>query len=229
MKLTKRIISFLCVAVMIFSMCAVAVSAADPLTCDETVAANWTPIAAKYSKSTLGIIAPKGDNYAIRTTGFDYKADANGGIKVHTATYKENAGVYSVAAVASKYKTALDGLSVELTPDDIKMACDANNASTNISFVISENPITEIAGFDEASKSYNSALYNSVDVMSNGLRELGAFEGKSLTVTISNQKVSNVEDNVATSVAIVYDDGSYVNKNDGHNGFRWVFSARNSS
>ncbi len=229
MKLTKRIISFLCVVAMVFSMCAVAVSAADPLTIDETVAANWNPLAAKYSKSTNGLIAPKGDGYAIRTTGFDFKADENGGIKVHTATYKENAGVYSVAAVTSKNKTALDGLSVVLTPDDLKMECDSNNASTNISFIISENPITELASFDEASGSYTTGLYNSVDVMSNGLRELGVGEGKSLTVTISNQKLGNTEDHVATSVAIVYDDGSYVNKNDGHNGFRWVFSARNSS
>ena len=229
MTLNKRIISFLCVVAMVFSMCAVAVSAADPLTVDETVAANWTPLAAKYSKTTNGVIAPKGDNYEIRTTGFDFKADDNGGLKVHTATYKENSGVYSVAAVSSKNKTALDGLTVELTPDDLKMECDSNNASTNISFVISENPITEIATFNADSNSYDGGLYNSVDVMSNGLRELGAYEGKSLTVTISNQKIGNTEDHVATSVAIVYDDGSYVNKNDGHNGFRWVFSARNSS
>ena len=227
MKLTKRIISFICVAAMVFSMCAVAVSAADPLTCDETVSANWIPLAAKYSKTTLSILAPKGDGYAIRTTGFDYKADENGGIKVHTATYKENAGVYSVAAVASKYKTPLDGLSVELTPDDMTMMCDSNNASTNISFVITENPVTRLASFDEASASYTQGLYNSVDVMSNGMRELTFEEGKSLVVTVSNQQISNTEDYVATAVAIVYDDGEYVNKNDGHNGFRWVFSARN--
>ncbi len=227
MKLTNRIISILCVVAMVFSMCAVAVSAADPLTVDETVAANWLPLAAKYSKSTNGIIAPKGDGYAIRTTGFDYKADENGGIKVHTATYKENAGVYSVAAVSSKHKTALDGLTVELTPDDLKMECDSNNASSNISFVITENPITRIAGFDETSASYTTGLYNSVDVMSNGMREITFEEGKSLVVTISNQQLSNTEDHIATSVAIIYDDGSYVNKNDGHNGFRWVFSARN--
>ena len=227
MKLTKRIISILCVAAMLFAMCAVAVSAADPLTIDETVAANWLPLAAKYSKSTLGIIAPKGDGYAIRTTGFDYKADENGGIKVHSATYKENAGVYSVAAVSSKYKTPLDGLSVELKPDDMTMICDSNNASTNISFIISENPITKMGTFDDASKEYTDGLNNSVDVASNGLRELTDFEGKSIVVTISNQRLSNTEDHIATSVAIIYDNGSYVNKNDGHNGFRWVFSARN--
>ncbi len=229
MTLTKRIISILCVFAMVFSMCAVAVSAADPLTIDETVAAGWTPLAAKYSKSTNGVIAPKGDGYAIRTAGFDYKADENGGIKVHTATYKENSGVYSVAAVASKYKTALDGLTVELTPDDITMMCDSNNASTNISFVISENPITEVATFNAESNAYDVGLFDAVEVMSNGLRGLGAFEGKSLTITVSNQNIANVEDHVATAVAIIYDDGSYVNKNDGHNGFRWVFSARNSS
>ncbi len=229
MKLTKRIISFLCVVAMVFSMCAVAVSAADPMTVDETVAANWTPFAAKYSKSTNGLIAPKGDNYEIRTTGFDFKADENGGIKVHTATYQENAGVYSVAAVSSNNKTSLDGLSIELKPDDMTMECDSNNASTNISFVITENPVTRLAGFDDASGSYTTGLYNSVDVMSNGLRELTFEEGKALVVTVSNQKVTNTDDHVATSVAIIYDDGSYVNKNDGHNGFRWVFSARNSS
>ena len=229
MKLTKRIISFLCVVAMVFSMCAVAVSAAEPLTVDETVAAGWTPLAAKYSKSTNGVIAPKGDGYAIRTTGFDYKADENGGIKVHTATYKENAGVYSVAAVASKNKTPLDGLTVELKPDDLTMMCDSNNASTNISFVISENPITEVAAFNAESASFDTGLYDAVEVMSNGLRGLGSFEGKSLTVTVSNQNVTNTEDHVATAVAIIYDDGNYINKNDGHNGFRWVFSARNSS
>ena len=229
MKLTKKIISFICVVAMVFSMCAVAVSAADPLTVDETVSANWIPLAAKYSKSTNGLIAPKGDGYAIRTTGFDYKADENGGIKVHTATYKENAGVYSVAAVASKNKTALDGLSVELKPDDMTMMCDSNNASTNISFVITEKPVTRLAGFDETSSSYTTGLFNSVDVMSNGLREITFEEGKSLVVTISNQRLSNTDDHVATAVAIIYDDGSYVNKNDGHNGFRWVFCARNYS
>ena len=226
MKLTKRIISFICVVAMVFSMCVFSVSAADPLTIDETVGSNWNPIAAKYSKTTYTVLAPRGDNYEIRTTGFDFQADAEGGIKVHTATYKENSGVYSVAAVASKNKTALDGLSIEFKPDDLTMEVDSNNASSNISFLITENPVTRLAGFNDTSKEHDTGLYSSVDVASNGLRELAFDPGKSLVVTVSNQKMSNTEDHVATTVAIVYDDGSYKNT-DGHTGFRWVFTARN--
>ncbi len=224
MKLTKKIISFICVVAMMLSMTVVAPMSA--LEADETVSANWIPLAAKYSVDQGKIIAPSSAGFAVRTTGFTYNADAEGGLKVHSAAYDENKGVYSVAAVSSNNKTSLDGLSVTITPDDIKMLTDDAGASTNITVIFSTEQVKEIAGFNPTTKSYETGLNASLPVMSNGLRELCPEGAKSVAVTISNQQASNVEDHMATTVAIIYDDGVYTNS-DGHTGFRWVFTARN--
>ena len=238
MKNFKRVLSVLLVCAMIIPM-GIFASAETP------VLTNWTTMAGKYSASTHSIIAPKSNDYQIKTDGFTF-TENEGGVSVHTATYDEFAGAYGASAITSKETTPLDGLTVVIEPEQFDFAIDSNNSSNSLCVLWTEDPITELAGFDETSKSYTTGLSDAVKAYANGLRHLiptveGAtpgvpvaeadaanITGKALYISVANSYGEYDGSKTASNVNIVYYDGSYVNKNDGHPGYRWTFTSRNS-
>ncbi len=225
MKTLKKILLVTLICALLIPM-GLTAFASEPLICDESVAADWTPLAGKYSSATNNIIAPKKDDYVIRTTGFEFKNEDHA-IKVQTPSYDVFPGVCPVSAIASKHETALDGLSVELTADEMGMLTDSFGLSGNISFAFTEEPITEIAGGFNSEDGYTTGLNQSIVTLYSGFRELLCGTGKGLSITLLDLKTSADGAMLATSVQIVYDDGSYVNCN-GQTGYRWTFTARNT-
>ena len=243
MKNFKRVLSVLLVCAMIVPMCIFTVSAETPeLT-------NWYTMAGKYSASTNDIIAPKKDGYAIKTDGFTFDENEDGGISVHTATYGEFNGAYGASAITSKTTTPLDGLTVVVEPEQFDFTIDNNETSNSIGIIWSEDPITALASFDETANRYTSGLSDAVKAGTNGLRHLipvsaddttkgipvaNAIEqglatnGKALYISVSNAYGEYDGSKTASTVNIVYYDGHYINANDGHPGYRWTFTARNS-
>ena len=96
MKNFKRVLSVLLVCAMIIPMGIFASAETPELT-------NWNTMASKYSASTHAIIAPKSNDYKIKTDGFTF-AENEGGVSVHTATYAEFAGAYGASAITSKVR-----------------------------------------------------------------------------------------------------------------------------
>ncbi len=237
MKNFKRVLSVLLVCAMIVPMGIFASAETPELT-------NWNTMAGKYSASTHAIIAPKSNDYKIKTDGFTFAENEQGGVSVHTATYAEFAGAYGASAVTSKKTTPLDGLTVVIEPDQFDFTIDSNNSSNSLCVLWSEDPITELAGFNEASKSYDTGLSDAVKAYANGLRHLipiteGATpgvpaskadttNGQALYISVSNSFGEYDGSKTASNVNIVYYDGSYINQNDGHPGYRWSFTARNN-
>ncbi len=213
------------------------------LSVDTEIAANWGALAAKYSKGTWKIIAPKASGNKIKTDGFTFNTSENGGIKVTTPDYETFAGTYGVSAVTSNAKTPLDGLSVVITPDEYDSMLDSLKAGNIIGVLWTEEKINEIAQFNEASASYDKGLYTAVQAYDTGLRHLiptaenatphiPAFDpsaapiGQALYISLTCNVEQEDKAPIATSVRIVYYDGYYMN-DDGNPGYRWIFTARN--
>ncbi len=213
------------------------------MTVDTEVAANWNAMAAKYSKGTWKLIAPKSNGNKIKTDGFTFNNADNGGIKVVTPDYTTFAGTYGVSAVTSNATTPLDGLSVVITPDEYDSMLDPLKAGNIIGILWTEEKITQIAQFNESSSSYDKGLYTAVQAYDTGLRHLIPTAENAVPLTPASDAAAtpigqalyisltcNVtkEDNapIATSVRIVYYDGYYMN-GDGNPGYRWIFTARN--
>ncbi len=236
----KKLISLVLVCLMLIPM---AVSA-FALEADDSITANWNPMAAKYSKGTWKIIAPKSGNYAIKSEGFTFTENEEGGIKVTTPDYETFAGTYATSVVTSKATTALDGLSVVITPDEYDSMIDTIDAGNSIGVLWTEENIDSIAQFNDASKAYDKGLYDAVSAYSNGLRHMipvvdnddklvPAYQkpelanGKALYVRLTcDRAIGEDYAPIATSVSIVYYDGYYIN-DDGHPGYRWTFTAKN--
>ena len=213
------------------------------LTVDTEVAANWGTMAAKYSKGTWKIIAPKASGNAIKTEGFTFNKAENGGIKVTTPDYGTFAGTYGVSAVTSNATTPLDGLSVVITPDKYDSMLDSLKSGNIIGILWTEEKINELAKFNEASSSYDKGLYTAVQAYDTGLRHLiptaenatphipatdatAAPIGQALYISLTCNVAQEDYAPIATSVRIVYYDGYYMN-DDGNPGYRWIFTARN--
>ena len=240
MKNFTRVLSVLLVCAMIVPMGIVNVFAETPeLT-------NWYTMAGKYSASTHSIIAPKKDDYQIKTEGFTFTETEDRGVSVVTPDYETFNGAYGASVVTSKTPTALDGLTVVIEPDEFDFTIDSNNSSNSLCVLWTEDPITELAGFDDVAKSYNTGLSDAVKAYANGLRHLipvvdGAtpgvpvanadeanITGKALYISVANSYGEYDGSKTASNVNIVYYDGSYINQNDGHPGYRWTFTSRNS-
>ena len=231
----KRVLAVLLVCAMIVPMGIFVTAETPELT-------NWYTMAGKYSASTHAIIAPKSNDYKIKTDGFTFTE--NGGVDVHTATYAEFAGAYGASAITSKTTTPLDGLTVVIEPNQFDFTIDSNNSSNSLCVLWTEDQITELAGFDETSKSYTTGLSDAVKAYANGLRHLiptiegatpgvpaakaNTTNGKALYISVTNAYGEYDGSKTASTVSIVYYDGSYINKNDGHPGYRWTFTARNN-
>ncbi len=242
MRIFKRVLAVMLVCMMILPM---GISSFAAWNLDEAVTVNWNPMAAKYSKGTWKIIAPKSENYVIRTNNFGFSKDTDGGVKITTPTNEEFAGTYGVSAISSKAATALDGLSVVIQPDEYDSYIDTIEAGNSLNVLWTEDKIDTLADFNDASKSYDGGLWTAVEAYSNGLRHLirpantdvkltpaskapeGATNGKALMVRVTCDKpIGDDYAPVATSVSIVYYDGYYIN-DDGHPGYRWTFSSMN--
>ncbi len=240
MKNFKRILSVLLVCAMIVPMGAFTAFAETPeLT-------NWFTMAGKYSATTFAIIAPKSNDYKIKTDGFTF-TENEGGVSVHTATYDEFAGAYGASVITSKNATPLDGLTVVIEPEQFDFTIDSNNSSNSLCVLWSEDPVTELAGYNETSKEYDTGLNDAIKAYANGLRHLipvakGAtlgvpvakakaenITGKALYISVANSYGEYDGSKTASNVNIVYYDGSYINQNDGHPGYRWSFTSRNSN
>ncbi len=240
MKGLKNFLSIVLLCAMILPM---GISSFAAWHVDEAITDNWTPMAAKYSKGTWRIIAPKAENYVIRTKYFDFSKDENDGVKITTPTYEEFAGTYGVSAITSKATTPLDGLSVVIQPDEFDSMVDTMDKGNSLNILWTEEKIEGIAGFNEATKLYDSGLFSAVSVYSDGLRDLipvvdGATprtpsymvsnqaNGKALMIRICCDRADDNYAPTATSVSIVYYDGYYIN-DDGHTGYQWKFTAIN--
>ena len=236
---TKKLFALALAVVMLVSMALQTFA----LTADTDVSANWNAMAAKYSKGTWKIIAPKSNGNKIKTDGFTFNKSDNGGIKVVTPDYKTFAGTYGVSAVTSNAKTPLDGLSVVITPNEYDSMLDSLKSGNIIGMLWTEEKITEIATFNETSASYDKGLYTAVQAYDTGLRHLIPFDntatpltpatdasatpiGQALYVSLTCNVAQDGYTPVATSVRIVYYDGYYIN-DDGNPGYRWIFTARN--
>lgn len=215
------------------------------LSVDADISANWNTMAAKYSKGTWKIIAPKASGNNIKTDGFTFNTADNGGIKVVTPDYKTFAGTYGVSAVTSKVKTPLDGLSIVITPDEYDSMLDGLKAGNIIGVLWTEEKINEIAKYNETTSAYDKGLYTAVQAYDTGLRHLipmaenavphtPAFDataapiGQALYISLTCNVAQADNAPIATSVRIVYYDGYYMN-DDGNPGYRWIFTARNHS
>ncbi len=242
MRIFKRVLAVVLVCMMILPL---GMSSFAAWNLDDAVTVNWTPMAAKYSKGTWKLIAPKSENYEIRTNNFGFSKDENGGIAITTPTYEEFAGTYGVSVISSKATTALDGLSVVIQPNEFDSYVDSIDAGNSLNILWTEDKIDTLADFNDDSKSYDAGLYTAVDAYSNGLRHIirpantdvkltpaskapaGATNGKALMVRVTCDKpIGEDLAPVATSVSIIYYDGYYIN-DDGHPGYRWTFTAKN--
>ncbi len=236
---SKKLFAILLVCTMLISS-AMQIFA---LEADNAVTANWNTLAAKYSNGTWKIIAPKANNNKIKTDGFIFKKSDNDGINVITPDYTTFAGTYGVSAVTSNAKTPLDGLSVVIKPDEYDSMLDSLKSGNLIGILWTEEKITEIAKYNDATAAYDKGLYTAVQAYDTGLRHLiptaenatpltPAFDSKAAPVgqALYISLACNVEQEdrapVATSVRIVYYDGYYIN-DDGNPGYRWIFTARN--
>ncbi len=235
----KRLFALLLVALMLIPTALQSVA----LEADSTVSSNWLPMAAKYSKGTWKIIAPKASGNKIKTDGFSFTTADNGGIQVVSPDYKTFAGTYGVSAVTSNAKTPLDGLSVVITPDKYDSMIDSLKAGNIIGILWTEEKINEIAKFNETSSAYDKGLYTAVQAYDTGLRHLipmaenatphtpatdasAAPIGQALYISLTCNVAQEDDAPIATSVRIVYYDGYYMN-DDGNPGYRWIFTARN--
>ncbi len=242
MRIFKRVLAVVLVCMMILPL---GISSFAAWNLDDAVTVNWTPMAAKYSKGTWKLIAPKSEGYQIRTNEFGFAKDENGGVKITTPTYAEFAGTYGVSAISSNATTPLDGLSVVVQPDEFDGMIDSIDAGNSINILWTEDKIDTIADFNTASNSYDAGLSSAVEAYSNGLRHLirpadteaklvpaykapaGATNGKALMIRVTcDKQMTEDAAPIATSVSIIYYDGYYIN-DDGHPGFRWTFTAVN--
>ena len=242
MKITMKKLLALILAVLMLVPMGMIPSFA--LEADESVTANWSTLAAKYSKGTWKIIAPKGNNYQIKTDGFTFDESADGGIKVTTPDYATFNGTYGVSAVSSKVATPLDGLSVVISADKFDSMLDNVDCGNTIGVLWTEEKIDSIAQFNDASKSYDKGIYTAVAAYGTGLRTLiptveGATpltpsfdpaappNGQALYISVTCDIEQPDAAPVASSVKIAYYDGYYIN-GDGNPGYRWSFRARNN-
>ncbi len=242
MKITMKKLFVLMLAVLMLIPMSILPSFA--LEVEESISANWNTMAAKYSKGTWKIIAPKSNNYQIRTDGFTFNESADGGIKVTTPDYMTFAGTYGVSAVTSKSTTPLDGLSVLISADKFDSMLDGVGCGNTIGILWTEEKIDSIANFNNTSYSYDKGLYTAEAVYGTGLRTLiptveGAApltpsfdskatpNGQALYISVTCDVEQPDAAPVASSVKIAYYDGYYIN-GDGNPGYRWSFRARNN-
>ncbi len=238
MKNIKSILALVLVCIMMLPLNLFALEA------DTVITDNWNSMAAKYSKGTWNLIAPKADDYAIKTEGFTFSESDRGGIKVVTPDYETFAGTYAVSAVTSKATTKLDGLSVVITADEFDSLIDNIGTGNTIGILWSEEKIEGIAGFNEEASDYDKGLYTAVRTYDSGLRNLiptveGATEktpasdpkatpnGQALYISATIHKEAENAAPVVNAVKIAWYDGYYIN-DDGNPGYRWSFTARNN-
>ena len=237
----KKLLAILLVCTMIIPMGLISSFAMEA---DTSVTDNWNTMAAKYSRGTWGIIAPRKNNYAITTDGFTFNETSDGGIKVVTPDYATFNGTYAVSAVTGNATTALDGLSVVITPDEFDSLIDSTDTGNTIGILWTEEKIDSIATFNDTTKSYDKGIYTAVRSYGTGLRTLiptvdGAPEmtpasdpaatpnGQALYISVTCNVEAEGAAPVANSVKICWYDGYYIN-NDGNPGYRWSFTARNN-
>ncbi len=209
----KKLLSFLLVIFMILPFGIVPVSADN---------ADWSYLAAKYSTRTKLIIAPKNNDYKIRDDYFIFNEYGNGGIKVTTPNYDTFAGAFGVSAITSKKTLPLEDLSVVINPDEFDFTQDKHGRSNQISLIWSDKPVTRIAG-DLNNGAFTTGIYNSSQLACGGLRNILSPNAKGLCVTLSSADPDNEGTKTATTVRIVYYDGSYTDEN-GNLGYCWVFT-----
>ncbi|MBR5515078.1 MAG: hypothetical protein IKU52_02605, partial [Clostridia bacterium] len=233
--MTKRIISFICVVAMLASMCVVSASA---LTIDSALSANWNAMGVKYSTRTKTPIIDS-DTNAVKTQNFKFNATADGGIDMGIPTYNDFPGAYGASVITSKNKTDLADLSIEIDPDNFDFQQDSLTIANTVGIIWSEDPIENIDGLATA----DATAFNGLRHLIPSKKDSDAFElgvpvakakaeeisGKALYVGITNANPANAGTKVASNVNIVYFDGHYINKNDGHPGYRWTFTARNGN
>ncbi|MBE6574219.1 MAG: S-layer homology domain-containing protein, partial [Ruminococcaceae bacterium] len=233
--MTKRIISFICIAAMLMSMF---VFSSFALTIDETLDTNWNAMAVKYSTRTKLPITVTVDGAKVpKTEGFEFAATADGGIDMGIPSYATFAGAYGSAIVTSEYTTDLADLSVEIDPDNFDFQQDSLTIANSIGILWSEDPIENVDGLATADATAFNGLRHLIpskkedDTFQVGVpvAEANAAEisGKALYVGLTNAKPDNAGTKIASNVNIVYFDGHYINKNDGHPGYRWTFTSRN--
>ena len=234
--MTKRILSFICITAMLMSMFAVAASA---LTVDATVDANWNAMAVKYSTRTKLPITVAGENgtKVPKTDGFNFAATADGGIDMGIPDYATFAGAYGASIVTSENQTDLADLVVEIDPDNFDFQQDNLTIANSIGILWSEDPIVNVDGLATAdATAFNGLRHLIPSAKDDGTFELGIpvaeakaeeITGKALYIGITNANPKNAGTKVASNVNIVYFDGHYINKNDGHPGYRWTFTSRN--
>ncbi len=237
----KKILAVVLVCLMIMPM---SLSSFAAMTVGSTVTTNWTPMAAKYAYGTWNLNVLKNQNYAIKTDGFSFSEDADGGISVYSPTKAEHSGGYGTSLVTSKATTALDNLTVQFGVDEFDSIIDNTAKGNTLAMLWSEEQITEIASMsDPTTNTYDRGLYNAKAFYANGFRPLiptveGATaglpasdkdatpNGQALYVAVQIDRAAANNAPVATSVHVVYYDGYYVGM-DGHPGYRWSFTARN--
>ena len=235
--MTRRIISIICMAAMLVSMFAISSSA---LTVDETVDASWNALAVKYSTRTklpITVVDPDTELKIPKTDFFEFAATADGGIDMGIPAYAKFGGAYGAAIVTSEYKTDLADLSVEITPDNFDFQQDPLTIANSIGILWTEDPIENVDGLATAdATAFNGLRHLIPSAKDDGTFELGVpvadaketeITGKALYIGITNANPKNAGTKVASNVNIVYFDGHYINKNDGHPGYRWTFTSRN--
>ena len=233
--MTKRIISFICVAAMLLSMCAVSSFA---LTTDATIDTYWNAMAVKYSTRTKLPLTVVEDGVKVpKTDGFVYSATADGGIDMGIPDYATFSGTYGASVVTSKNATELEALSVEIDPDNFDFQQDPLTIANSIGILWSEDPIENVDGLATA----DATAFNGLRHLIPSKKEDASFQvgvpasgakaeeisGKALYIGITNANPANAGTKTASNVNIVYFDGHYINKNDGHPGYRWTFTSRN--
>jgi len=232
MKNFKRVLSVLLVCTMIVPMCMFTTGAKD------VASYLWSTTACKYSSRTNSTLTVKENGVVVpKTDGFTFQENEKGGISVHTPTYEEFAGAYGVSAVTSTSTTKLDNLTLVINPDEFDFSRDAKaNASNHISILWSEEQPKDIMEMNNAEGPSSNGLRNLIPTNADNVRGVPAsavdpskHNGKSLFIDIHNAYDEYSGTKIASSIYIIYYDGYYINHNDGAAGYRWAFSARNTS
>ena len=214
MKNSKKILIFALAALLVSSVCFYLVSA---LGNDDV---SYPPLEDNFTTQSGAFALTSGklvtdENGAAADPGFAYSINEYGGIRVESPVQTEDS-VVATSVVTSKAKTALDGFSVTIKPDEFNFTKDQAGRSSLFSILGTPD---EIGDLDSVGHYDHTGT--------NGLRNMIA-PTKGLAVVINNCYAKNDRTKTASNVMITLVDGDFKDKCDERLGYRWSFTARNN-
>ncbi|MBQ7500818.1 MAG: hypothetical protein IJT91_07975 [Clostridia bacterium] len=213
MKNTKRIIVFALAAILAASALIYFVSAQENDVVRPPLEDNFIISSGAYDLISGKILTD--ENGGVKDPGFAYSVDDYGGIKVASPVQTEGA-VVATSSVTSKAKTALDGLTVTVRPEQFEFTKDRAGRSGVFSILWTPDEISGLDAVDHYDYTGTNGLRNTIQPT------------KGLAIVINNSYAKNDGTMTASNVMITLVDGDFRDACDERLGYRWSFTARNN-